>query len=113
VRTLVIDDQAFAERADKFSDLPGEVTCVTTFPVLWSIFLGYETIYWDNDLGKGGDVIARLSELYWTDSDLFAKLFAHKKHFVHSANPVANRRICHLLESVGADVTSRPITNWN
>ena len=112
MRTLVIDDQAFDERAERFSALPGDVTCVTTFPVLWSIFHGYETVYWDNDLGKDGDVIARLRELYWTDLDLFTSLFAHKKHVVHSANPIANHRICHLLESVGADVTSRPITNW-
>lgn len=111
---LVIDDQARSERSHFFDALgtESEVTRLTSFPTVWSIFNGFDHIYWDNDLGEGVDVVKKLTELYWSDPDMFSALFQHKRHIVHSANTIANERIVSLLRSIGAKAESQPITAW-
>lgn len=106
MRILVIDDQARTGRADKFNAaLVGhDITYLTTFPVSWDTFRGYEVISWDNDLGDDGDVITRLRTLCWEDPDLFKGLFSSKIHLVHSANPIATERMVSLFQAARAKV---------
>lgn len=111
-RILVVDDQALTERAAQFRTLKGDVTCVTAFPA-WDTFWDFDTIYWDNDLGEPLDVVDQLKAMLREDHEQFCLLFDRKTHIVHSANPVAARRIKDLFEDIGAAVVVAPITCWS
>ena len=103
MRILVIDDQCFTERREKFDclELLGEVARYDSFPS-WNFFEGYDIICWDNDLGGSSEVVVELRRLYWEDNAKFIRLFKDKLHVIHSANNVAGPRIVNLFESIGA-----------
>jgi hypothetical protein len=103
MKILVIDDQAFTERADKFQHLNalGEVTRYDRMPS-WNFFEGFDIICWDNDLGGSSEVVNDLRLLSWEDHDKFVALFKDKFHIIHSANNVAGPRLHHLFIDIGA-----------
>ena len=82
MRILVIDDQAGTERKPTFEAALKDhtATYLTYYPTQNSIFSGYEAISWDNDLGAGGDVVFKLSKLFWQNQGLFNVLFCDKIH---------------------------------
>jgi hypothetical protein len=114
MRILVIDDQARTERAEKFQAalVDHDVTYLTSFPATWDIFHGYEVICWDNDLGDGEDVVARLRVLCWDDPETFRSVFGKKTHIVHSANPIAAERLISLFEAAHSKAIKLHIWNF-
>ena len=114
MKILVIDDQAFTERSEKFEHLKtlGEVVLYDSFPS-WNFFEGFDIICWDNDLGGSSETVNELRLLSWEDHDKFVALFKDKFHIIHSANNVAGPRLHRLFTDIGAKALLFGIGNFD